>query len=65
MAGVRKAEVNNGGRAVRLTVQGNMGAVLQAAAQHGATDLVTREPTLEEIFLRYYTPQATAVAGGH
>jgi ABC-2 type transport system ATP-binding protein len=63
VAGVRQVSSHNGGRDLTLTVQGEMGAVLQAAAQHGATNLVTREPSLEEIFLRYYTPDPTK--GGH
>ena len=37
---------------LRLTVQGDLGAVLQAAAQHHAINLTTREPSLEEIFLQ-------------
>jgi ABC-2 type transport system ATP-binding protein len=60
--GVRAAVVNNGGRGLRLTVQGDLGAVLQAAAQHGAINLTTREPSLEEVFLRYYTPEAAATS---
>jgi ABC-2 type transport system ATP-binding protein len=60
IAGVRDVEVVNGGRTLRLTVQGDMAALLQAAAQHGATNLTTREPSLEEIFLRYYQPEAAA-----
>jgi ABC-2 type transport system ATP-binding protein len=60
--GVRSAKVNNGGRLVRLTVQGDLGQVLQVAAQHGATNLTTREPSLEEIFLRYYTPETAPSA---
>ena len=63
VAGVRSAELANGGRVVRLTVQGDLAAVLQVAAQHGATNLTTREPSLEEIFLHYYTPQGMAPAG--
>lgn len=56
--GVRQVAVHNDGRDLRLTVQGDLGAVLRAAADHGAVNLSTREPTLEEIFLRYYTPDA-------
>jgi ABC-2 type transport system ATP-binding protein len=62
VAGVRSAELVNGGRVVRLTVQGDLAAVLQVAAQHGATNLTTREPGLEEIFLRYYVPTSAAAA---
>ncbi len=60
--GVRGVEANNGGRGLRLTVQGDLGAVLQAAAQHGAINLTTREPSLEEVFLRYYTPESVPSA---
>lgn len=62
VGGVRSVTANNGGRGLLLTVQGDLGAVLQTAAQHRATNLITREPTLEEIFLRYYTPEATPSA---
>jgi ABC-2 type transport system ATP-binding protein len=63
--GVRSVTVNDDGRLVLLSVQGDLGQVLQAAAQHGATNLTTREPSLEKIFLRYYTPEvaSTAVKG--
>lgn len=62
VSGVRSVAVNSSGHGLLLTVQGDLGAVVQAAAQHGATNLTTREPSLEEIFLRYYTPEATPVA---
>jgi ABC-2 type transport system ATP-binding protein len=60
VAGVRDVTVNNGGRGLRLTVQGDLAAVLQVAAQHQAINLTTREPSLEEVFLRYYEPEAAA-----
>jgi ABC-2 type transport system ATP-binding protein len=69
LPGVQTVTANNGARTLQLTVQGDLAAVLRAAAEHGATNLTTREPSLEEIFLRYYTPQtasqttSTAVAG--
>ena len=62
VAGVRSVSVNNGGRGLQLTVQGDLGPVLTVAAQHGATNLTTREPSLEEVFLRYYTPEAAPSA---
>ena len=62
VAGVRSVTANNGGHGLLLTVQGDLGGVLQAAAQHGATNLITREPSLEEIFLQYYTPSSAASA---
>jgi ABC-2 type transport system ATP-binding protein len=60
LPGVQQAEQGSASTVVRLTVQGDLGAVLQAAAQHGATNISTQEPTLEEIFLRYYEPDAVA-----
>jgi ABC-2 type transport system ATP-binding protein len=59
---VRGVAAEGDGRVLRLTVRGDLAAVLQAAAQHGATNLVTREPSLEEIFLQYYTPASAAAA---
>lgn len=60
--GVRGMTANHGGHGLLLTVQGDLGGVLQAAAQHGAINISTREPTLEEIFLRYYTPEGAPAA---
>jgi ABC-2 type transport system ATP-binding protein len=54
--GVRSVTANHDGQDLALTVQGDLGPVLQVAARHEATNLATREPTLEEIVLRYYTP---------
>jgi ABC-2 type transport system ATP-binding protein len=62
LPGVRSVAAEQGGQILRLTVQGDLAAVLQAAAQHGATNLITREPSLEEIFLQYYTPEASSAA---
>ena len=52
-AGVRSVSLDETGRVVRLTVQGDLAAVLQTAARHEAVNLSAREPSLEEIFLRY------------
>jgi ABC-2 type transport system ATP-binding protein len=62
VAGVRDVTLNNGGHGLHMTVQGDLGAVLQITAQHQAINLVTREPSLEEVFLRYYTPETVASA---
>ena len=63
VAGVRQVNANDGGRDLRLSVQGDLSAVLQTAVQHGATNLATREPSLEEIFLRYYAPDSADTDG--
>jgi len=44
----------NGGNAARLTVQGDLREVLRVAAERDAVNLTTHEPSLEDIFLRYY-----------
>ena len=36
------------------TIAGSMDALVKAAAQHTVTNLISREPNLEEIFLTYY-----------
>ena len=61
-AGVRSVSLDETGRVVRLTVQGDLAAVLQTAARHEAVNLSAREPSLEEIFLRYYQPESAAGA---
>ncbi len=61
LPGVLSATAEAGALNVRLIVQGELSAVIQAAAAHGATNIATYEPSLEEIFLRFYTP---ARAGG-
>ncbi len=46
------------GVTLRLGVQGDLREVLRIAADHDARTLATREPSLEEIFLRYYAQDA-------
>ncbi len=43
-------------RTLQLNVQGNLTEIIQIAGQHGATNIATHEPTLEEVFLRFYEP---------
>jgi ABC-2 type transport system ATP-binding protein len=44
---------------LRLRVAGSITPVVQLAARHGVVDFVSREPTLEEIFLAEYSKPAT------
>jgi hypothetical protein len=37
-----------------MRVNGPIGAVITAAAQHGLVDVVSREPNLEDVFLAQY-----------
>jgi ABC-2 type transport system ATP-binding protein len=49
-------KIINDGDTVQMTVQDDLSGVIQAAAAHNAVSIVTRQPSLEEIFLRYYEP---------
>jgi hypothetical protein len=46
----------------RVTLSGDMGDALRVAVEHGALNVTTHEPSLEDIFLRYYEPAASPVA---
>jgi ABC-2 type transport system ATP-binding protein len=52
-------------RILRLVVQGDLAEIIQVAGQHGATNIATHEPSLEEVFLRFYEPkpESAALAG--
>jgi ABC-2 type transport system ATP-binding protein len=52
--GVIEAESLNNGHGVRLTMQGPADAVIKAAAKYQVVSLNSYEPSLEDIFLRYY-----------
>ncbi len=52
-------------RTLQLNVQGVLTEIIRVASDHYATNMATREPTLEEVFLRFYEPeqQSSALAG--
>ena len=52
--GVADVETLAEGRTLRLTMQGEADAVVKAAAQHPVVALTSQEPSLEDVFLRYY-----------
>ena len=54
LEGVAEVETLNNGSAVRLAIQGSADAVIKAAAQYPVVSLTSYEPSLEDIFLRYY-----------
>ncbi len=51
---VLEVEALNHGHGVRLTMQGPADAVIKAAARFPVVSLASYEPSLEDIFLRYY-----------
>jgi ABC-2 type transport system ATP-binding protein len=52
--GVVEVEALNNGTAVRVAMQGSADGVIKAAAQFPVVSLTSYEPSLEDIFLRYY-----------
>jgi ABC-2 type transport system ATP-binding protein len=52
--GVTEVEPLNNGQAVRIAVQGPADAVIKAAARFPVVSFNSYEPSLEDIFLRYY-----------
>ena len=52
VSGIKSVTVADGSATVSF--EGPMAALLQVAANHGVTNLTTREADLEEIFLTYY-----------
>lgn len=58
LPGVHEVEAQGDG--IRLTVAGPLDAVVKAAARHEVVDLTSHEPSLEEIFLRFYGGQGGA-----
>src|SRR5215472_6790191 len=65
-AGVTKVAQGADECTLRLVVQGDLAQIIQVAGQHGATNIATHEPTLEEVFLRFYEPErqeSAALAG--
>jgi len=60
VAGVSHVEQLNDGHAVRIAIQGAADAVIKAAARYPVVSLTSYEPSLEDIFLRYYEADGKA-----
>jgi ABC-2 type transport system ATP-binding protein len=52
--GVSEVEQLNNGHAVRVAITGSADAVVKAAARYPVVALTSYEPSLEDIFLKYY-----------
>jgi ABC-2 type transport system ATP-binding protein len=59
--GVAGVDLLNNGMGLRLHMQGPADAVIKAAAQHRVVSLTSYEPSLEDIFLRYYEGNGQAL----
>lgn len=55
LPGVRGVEARDGGTAVRLEMEGGADAVVKTAARFPVVSLTSYEPSLEDIFMRYYS----------
>jgi len=58
--GVSDIEPLNNGHAVRIAINGPADAVIKAAARYPVVSLTSYEPSLEDIFLRYYAADGKA-----
>jgi ABC-type multidrug transport system ATPase subunit len=61
--GVDQVEALPDGRTLRLAVSGGLDGVIKAAAQHPILTLTSQEPSLEDIFLRYYEGDGQTASG--
>jgi len=63
LPGVHSATADD--NTVKLVVTGDLGPIVKAAADHGATNFTTHEPSLEDVFLRYYNGAQAAPEAAH
>src|SRR5256886_8065741 len=61
LSGVEQVEALADGHTLRLAVSGELDGVIKVAAQHPIINLTSHEPSLEDIFLRYYEGDGQAV----
>ncbi len=61
--GVVQVDQAGDGTALRIAIQGSADAVIKAAALHPVVSLTTYEPSLEDVFLRYYETDGAAAGG--
>src|SRR6266700_953560 len=59
MSGVVKVAPGADERTLQLNVQGALTEIIKIAGEHNAINIDTHEPTLEEVFLRFYEPVPT------
>ena len=60
LEGVEQVDALPDGHTLRLAVSGGLDSLVKAAAQYQVVTLTSQEPSLEEIFLRYYEGDGTA-----
>ncbi len=62
VAGVARAAQEANEHTLQLIVQGELTEIIHIAAAHHATNIETHEPSLEEVFLRFYEPEQSSAA---
>ena len=60
--GIANVVVGADDHTLQLHMQGSLADVMRIAGEHGATNISTHEPTLEEVFLRFYEPEQSSPA---
>ena len=60
IAGVRDVQVHD--NMLTCTVVGELDALVKAAAQHQVVNVISHEPSMEEIFLAYYNQEGDSAA---
>ena len=65
LPGIERLDLAPDGVTLRLVVQGSVDGLIKLAAQYPVVNIVSEEPSLEDIFLRYYRDDnAPAGTGG-
>ena len=62
VTGVDAVESLDGGTTLRISASGELDGVVKAAARYAVVTLATHEPSLEDIFLRYYQEAGRGMA---
>jgi ABC-2 type transport system ATP-binding protein len=62
VAGVVNVQEGADKRTLLVTMQGPLTELIQIVGDHQATNIATHEPSLEEIFLRFYEPEPSPAA---
>lgn len=60
LEGVEQVEALADGQTLRVTVSGALDAVIKEAAQYPVLSMTSHEPSLEDVFLRYYEGDGVA-----
>jgi len=62
VTGVVNVEKGTDEHILQLHIHGTLAEIIKIAGEHNATNIDTHEPTLEEVFLRFYEPQQSPAA---